>query len=156
MHGGRGMTTRSLWGWHSVIRRVGRYGALCALGSLALTSAWALRMYVNTTDALMNRSTSAYLHTDRVLTSGQPPNIQTHEFLQRTEPACPDNGQGGNMQTVLTGYLVSSSSSAWRAHGRSSSLHPIGNPLYPMPTMRLSWFTMLLSPSSTALPLVSN
>lgn len=39
---------------------------------------------------------------------------------------------------VVTGYLVSSSSSACRAHGRSSSLHPIGNPLYPMPTMRLS------------------
>ena len=43
----------------------------------------------------------------------------------------------------LTGYLVSSSSSACRAQGKSSSLHPIGKPLYPMPTMRLSWFTML-------------
>ncbi len=52
--------------------------------------------------------------------------------------------QRRSTRSFLTGYLVSSSSSAWRAHGRSSSLHPIGKPLYPMPTIRLSWLTMLV------------
>ena len=36
-----------------------------------------------------------------------------------------------SLHYTLTGYFVSNSSSASLAQGNSSSLHPLGNPLYP-------------------------